>query len=86
MELFHLNQQTIAKRLVDLIKEIKNFEKVSLMDDLFLDLGFDSLNFLDYLVLVENEYNITINESDLDLDNLNSIDKISKVILKYVGE
>ena len=81
-----MNQQTIAKRLVDLIKEIKNFEKVSLMDDLFLDLGFDSLNFLDYLVLVENEYNITINESDLDLDNLNSIDKISKVILKYVGE
>ena len=81
-----MNQQTIAKQLVELIKEIKNFENVSLNDDLFLDLSFDSLNFLDYLVLIENKYNITINESDLDLDNLNSIDKISKVILKYVGE
>lgn len=81
-----MNQQTIAKQLVELIKEIKNFENVSLKDDLFLDLSFDSLNFLDYLVLIENKYNITINESDLDLDNLNSIDKISKVILKYVGE
>lgn len=81
-----MNQQTIAKQLVELIKEIKNFENVSLKDDLFLDLSFDSLNFLDYLVMIENKYNITINESDLDLDNLNSIDKISKVILKYVGE
>ena len=46
--------------------------------------GFDSLSFIRFVVLVEENYNIEILDSDLQYEKFESVDKIYEMVNKYV--
>lgn len=52
-------------------------------EDLFLA-GLDSLGVLKIISLIENEYNIEIDDNELEIDNLKTINSILNMVKKYV--
>ena len=46
--------------------------------------GFSSLLFIQFIVLVEEDYNIEILDDDLQYEKFESVDKIYETVNKYV--
>ena len=63
--------------------DIAEFSNLKVTDDL-RDWGLDSLKSIDVIVALEEEYDISIEDSDLLLDNFNTVEKMVKLIEKYV--
>ncbi len=63
--------------------DILEFSNLKVTDDL-RDWGLDSLKSIDVIVGLEEEYDISIEDSDLLLDNFNTVEKMMKLIEKYV--
>lgn len=49
------------------------------------DLGIDSLGLVELLTDIENEFNIEIDESDLDPDSLRTVENLYALVEKYIG-
>lgn len=73
------------KKLVDEILKEKSFCEI-IMPDLKLneDLGLDSLNMVELMVELEEQFNIEIEESDLDPATLQTVEQIYSLVEKYV--
>lgn len=77
-------QQTIMDFITD---ELLDDEEEILFDtSLFKDNILDSLNLLALIAFLEKEYTIKVNASEINYDNLDSIDKISIFIGKKAPE
>lgn len=71
----HINKILIEKSfLADIKPELKLKE----------DLGFDSLNMVELIVELEDEFNIEFDESDLDPTKLLTVSQVYGVVEKYV--
>ena len=75
----------ISDRLMLLVCEEKNIEKVSDSDDLFDCIGFDSLNLVNFFVSIEEDFNIVLDESDLNPNKIRTIKEISEILERYLG-
>ena len=68
----------MKERLIKLIKGIFDFEvdenDISKVHDLVEDLGLDSLQLVELVVCIEDEFNINIEDDDLDIEKISSID------------
>lgn len=54
-------------------------------DDLFA-LGVDSLNVVRIILAIEDEFNIQINDDDLSIDNLGTINSINNLISNILSQ
>lgn len=61
----------------------KPFSEIEADVDLF-EYGLDSIGFISLIVALEDEYNIYIDEDDLDLDKFNSKNYIVQYILNKI--
>lgn len=48
-----------------------------------IDLGLDSLNAIEIIVILENTFNISVEDEDLLIDNINTISKLMTLVTKY---
>lgn len=48
-----------------------------------IDLGLDSLNAIEIIVILENTFNISVEDEDLLIDNINTISKLITLVTKY---
>ena len=48
------------------------------------DLGFDSLSLVELIVFLEEKFDIEINESDLDPNNIKTVGQIYILVEKYL--
>ncbi len=54
--------------------------------DLPLNLiGMDSINCIDIVVAVENEFNINFNDDELLMDNINTVNKLCNSVAQKLG-
>lgn len=53
-------------------------------DNLILQWGLTSVDIIDIVIQIEKKYHIVIEISDLTIENFESINKIIKLIHKYV--
>lgn len=49
-------------------------------------LGMDSLNCVDIVLTIEEEFDVVFNDEELLLDNLNSIEKLTRLVDEKRGE
>ncbi len=76
------------ERMLEKIKEIVGtvleldevqIEKINIDSDL-LELGLDSLNAIEVIVNLESEFDIEVEDEDLMIDNLSTIDLLCNLI------
>ena len=78
-----LTEVDVSKRVYDVIKGFKKAQSTEITDDLnfSLDLGFDSLDIVEVLVAVEEEFDFEI--PDADADEIKTVGQIIDYIVKH---
>lgn len=54
-------------------------------DQALFDYGLDSLKAIEMIVLIEEKFDVSVDDEDLLIDNMESVEKISELIKKYNG-
>ena len=62
---------------VEYVKSLSTDENLS-------GLGLDSLSFIKFIVLIEEEFDFTFNDSDILFDKFSSIYNITEMVKKYI--
>lgn len=57
-----------------------------IQNGVFENLGLSSVETLEYLFMVENEFNITIDDDDLNSTLVESLDNLAEYVLKKMSE
>ena len=68
----------------NIIKELVPGQTTSICVNMNLidDLGFDSINMLQLILELEERFNISLSDDDLDIDNFKSVKSITTLIEK----
>jgi len=75
-------KQQIRKFIFDELIFVAEPEKFSDDDDL-LEAGLDSMGIMRLIMQIEDEFNITLPDSEIDPDNVNSFNALEKWILQH---
>jgi len=75
-------KQQIRKFIFDELIFVAEPEKFSDTDNL-LDAGLDSMGIMRLIMYIEDEFNITLPDSEIDPDNVNSFNALEKWILQH---
>lgn len=68
--------------VVDIIEEVINIEIIDYSQNLF-SLGLDSLGVLKLVTLIEDKLKIEIDDNDLTIENMSSVNAVLKLVNKY---
>jgi len=72
--------ERIEKIITDVLKIEPGTIKEISRDDTLNRIGVDSVNFIEIVISLEDEFNITFEDEELLLQNLNTINKLKNVI------
>lgn len=74
------------KEIVGTVLELNEaqIENLNINADL-LELGLDSLNAIEVIVNLESQFDIEVEDEDLMIDNLSTIDMLCDLVKKYTG-
>ena len=61
---------TTESKVIELLHELNDFDKVNQDSSLSKDVGLDSLGMVTLLILLEDQLGVTLNESDMDPSRL----------------
>lgn len=73
----------MEEKINSIISEIIGKSDFTLNDNLIYVLGFNSKNVMQLILKIEQEFNISIDEDDLDIDNFNNVNSIMELVKKY---
>ena len=80
--------QVCRECVVDLLSKVLDCDSVALNrfdnNANLEELGLDSVNIIKLIVLIEEEYKFEFDEMDLVFENMNTIEKLRLIILKYI--
>lgn len=70
------------KKVLDILKKVNaKYQNIEYdMDIKFIDLGMDSLEFIKFLVLIEEEFCIEIDDEYLDKEKISTLGELMKII------
>ena len=71
-------------RMYHLIKKCCFANTISGEDDLKNDLGIDSLDMIELIIAIEEEFKFEFEESDLDTSKINTVDDLFLLVEKRV--
>lgn len=77
---------TITEKIKKIIKNISQNKKIKLTDRLTDDLLLDSLAMVNLLIDIEEEFDINLNESDMDPYDFKTVKDIAEMVRKYCDE
>ena len=81
------NENAVREKIKGIIvSRLKDEEKIRTLeyDTPLLSLGIDSILALSILVEIEEEFNIEIDDSDLNMDKIRSISSFAELIDNYI--
>lgn len=74
----------IRKKLINVLNKIGNMElnleEASSEVSLIEDCGFDSIKIVEMIATIESEFDICFDDEDLEIENLDSINKLIDII------
>ena len=82
------NENTVKEKIKRIIvSKLKDEEKIRTLeyDTPLLSLGIDSILALSILVEIEEEFNIEIDDSDLNMDKIRNISSFAELIDNYIS-
>lgn len=75
-----------AEDLTEFLKSKANLDDVQGDTPLFSSAALDSVSQLDLIMLIESKAGITINQADITLDNMDTVDKILAFVGRQTGQ
>jgi acyl carrier protein len=79
-------QEIIVEIIANVLRiDLENIKKLAGEDPLNA-IGMDSLNCMDIVVNIEEHFEISFDDEELLLENLNSINKLSAIVAHKVGQ
>lgn len=82
-----MNKNEICEKLYSIFKEVlKEEEKLPSKFDENISEKLDSIEFVMIIVEIENQFQISIDDNDFEIDKIASIDKLADLILKYIND
>jgi acyl carrier protein len=79
--IFHMEEIIIS-----IVTGISGIVKIAPEDNLIEDVGFDSINMLELIGKIEEQFNISIKDEDFDIENFATIKSIVVLVKKYNGQ
>jgi len=73
----------MEEEIASIITQISEKKDVQLDDNLIFILGFDSKKVMQLIIKLENHFDISIKEEDLDIDNFTNLGSIVTLVKKY---
>ena len=73
----------IFDRIAEIVSELSSIEFISPEQNLQTDLGFDSLQMVTLLMMLEENFNIVLDESDMNPFDLVTVRQIVDLVGKY---
>lgn len=74
----------IFDRLTVILSEISSTETISCEQTLQGDLALDSLNMVTLLMMIEDEFQIVLDESNMNPFDLVTVEDVVKLVTKYM--
>lgn len=74
---------TTTEKVKEIIKKVSENKKIRLKDRLTEDLLLDSLAMVNLLIDIEEEFDINLNESDMDPYEFETVNDIVELVRKY---
>ena len=68
----------------EILSELSGVENIYAEQDLQLDLGLDSLQLVTLLIMLEESFQITLNESDMNPFDLINVNNVINLVEKYL--
>lgn len=82
------NENTVKEKIKEIIvSRLKDEEKIRTLEyeTPLLSLGIDSILALSILVEIEEEFNIEIDDSDLNMDKIRNICSFAELVSNYIN-
>ena len=75
----------IFNKVTTILSELSGMENICLEHELQSDLGLDSLQMVTLLIMLEENFQIVLDESDMNPFDLISVWHVVNLVEKYVG-
>lgn len=72
-------------KIANILQEISGKDNIELQHNLQTDLGLDSLQMVTLLLMLEDSFEITLDESDMNPFDLTNVCDIVDLTKKYIG-
>ena len=80
-------RENIMTDLKDMLREINNNElNFEQENDLIAEMGMDSIQIIQLIVMIEEKYKIQIDDEDMDIDKLSKLDLVVEMIVGYLNK
>ena len=76
----------VQERVFNIIRELSGVENVNLDSSLQGEIYLDSLSMVTLLIMVEDGFNIVLDESDMNPFDLLTVNDVIALVNKYVGD
>ena len=76
----------VQERVFNIIRELSGAENISLESSLQGEIYLDSLSMVTLLIMVEDGFNIVLDESDMNPFDLITVNDVVALVKKYVGD
>lgn len=74
------------EKVIEIIKELSGLENISLDSNLQSDIKLDSLVMVTLLLQIEDEFQIELDESDMNPFDLETVESVVELVKKYIGD
>lgn len=76
----------VKNKIFAILSELSGMETITLEQDLQNDLLLDSLHMVSLLMMLEDDFEIVLNESDMNPYDLSTVQNVVDLIEKYESE
>ena len=86
MQWTRFSTMDVQERVFNIIRELSGVENVNLDSSLQGEIYLDSLSMVTLLIMVEDGFNIVLDESDMNPFDLLTVNDVIALVNKYVGD
>ena len=76
----------IFDKVKNILSELSGMETICLEHELQNDLSLDSLGMVTLLVMLEEDFQFVLDESDINPFDLITVDNVVSLVKRYIGE
>lgn len=81
-----MNKNEINAKVLTILKKIlEDEEKLPQTFDESISQNIDSIEFVTIIIEIEKEFGIEIDDEDFEIDNVDSVNKLTDLIIKYIN-